>query len=192
MGHINRRDGDLHNEHGEHLSTPATADGRVLASHERRLSEHLSEHRRLAELWSRGQHSMPKSPESEDADQRFWTLAVTEPPSIASLVGIVDEEAGGFIAYACGAEHADHILRLLRAEQEQTNETAVAISYDPRTDQIAVVGRPIPWGDGHRALEQEREPVTGWGGYTHRVTLVDDLSTADLSRYWLVGPRPER
>lgn len=45
MGHIpGAKDADLHNLNGEHRFSPATADGRVVAAHARRIRAHLDAH----------------------------------------------------------------------------------------------------------------------------------------------------
>lgn len=48
MTSLNRQDGDLHDENGEHRTTPPTTSGRALASHERRIRLHLEAHARQA------------------------------------------------------------------------------------------------------------------------------------------------
>ena len=49
-------------------------------------------------------------------EQRFWLMDMDGPTADGPLIGIVDEKMGGIIAYACGEENADRILRLLRKE----------------------------------------------------------------------------
>ena len=44
MTHLRKGDEDLHDENGEHRSTPPTANGRVLEAYERRLLAHLMAH----------------------------------------------------------------------------------------------------------------------------------------------------
>jgi hypothetical protein len=47
MGHIEgSQDGDLHTEHGEHVTTARTSSGHALELHERRIRAHLDAHRR--------------------------------------------------------------------------------------------------------------------------------------------------
>ena len=48
MTTLRRQDADLHHEDGSHRSTPASANGRVLENHERRIRAHLEEHARIA------------------------------------------------------------------------------------------------------------------------------------------------
>lgn len=130
MGHIlGEIDSDLHDSSGVHLSTPPLpTDERGLADYKRRLSDHLDKHMATPKKVSEGMRAAALikagwqrtgdvvSEGAEGADQRFWTMAVDAATEPASLVGIADEQAGGFIAYACGPEHAAHILSLLRAE----------------------------------------------------------------------------
>lgn len=55
MTQLNRQDADLHDENGEHRSTPATTNGTALANYERRLRAHLVTHQDLLV-----QHPSPK------------------------------------------------------------------------------------------------------------------------------------
>lgn len=45
MTQLRRADADLHDENGEHISTPPTADGHELELYARRLIRHMEEHR---------------------------------------------------------------------------------------------------------------------------------------------------
>ena len=63
MTHLRRGDKDLHDENGEHRSTPPTANGHALELYERRILAHLADHADTDD----------EEAEIEEAEERsFW------------------------------------------------------------------------------------------------------------------------
>lgn len=83
MTSLRSGDRDLHHEDGSHRTTPATADGRMVANHERRILRHIEAHRLTDRVTVRIDNAYEDGHESSHE--------VVLPAPIGSLEGWWDE-----------------------------------------------------------------------------------------------------